>query len=306
VSLPDLLVIGVPKAGTGSLFAYLAQHPDVCASSEKETGYFTAASPNGRSRPVADYERFFAHRRQERYAMEATPAYCYGGPRVRAAIRETLGAPRLLLILREPAERLWSAYTFQRSLGHLPPEVRSFAAYVAACERERVVHADIHDQGFLKGLSIGMYGAFVPPWVAEFPDLLRVLFFDDLRADPHAVVSGVCRWLGIDREIADTFSYDARNPTVHPRSLAAARGAAMARSIGHRLLGRAPGIRRGLRDAYMRLNRGSIGERPSTETLAHLAELHAPSNLATAEALRALGVGRLPGWLDGAEVASGG
>jgi hypothetical protein len=255
---------------------------------------------------VADYERFFAHRRQERYAMEATPAYCYGGSRVRDAIRETLGAPRLLLILREPAERLWSAYTFQRSLGHLPASIDSFGAYVAACERARETHPDIHDQGFLKGLSIGMYGGFVPAWATAFPATLRVLFFDDLREDPRAMVTDLCRWLGIDEGVAAGFSYETRNPTVHPKSLAAARSAQVARGISHRLLGGAPGIRRRLRDVYVRLNTGSIDERPAPETLAHLTRIHAGSNAATAEALRRLGVERLPGWLDGAGVPARG
>ena len=222
MTLPDLLVIGVPKAGTSSLFAYLAQHPDVCASTKKEAGFFSGRSPDGRAGSVADYEQLFDCRGTRRYAMEATPAYCYGGPRVRGAIRATLGTPRLVLILRDPVERLWSAYTFQRSLGHLGG-IDSFATYVAACEQERRAHPSILDQGFFKGLSIGMYGEYVPAWIEAFGADVRVLFFDDLQADPTSVVRDLCVWLGINTDVANTFSYEPRNPTVHPRSVAAAR-----------------------------------------------------------------------------------
>ena len=38
--LPNLVIAGVPKAGTTSLFNYLAQHPDICPSDVKETRYF--------------------------------------------------------------------------------------------------------------------------------------------------------------------------------------------------------------------------------------------------------------------------
>lgn len=297
MSLPDLLIVGVPKAGTSSLFAYLAQHPDVCASTKKETGYFSARSLDGRSGPLADYERFFSHRAAERYAMEATPAYCYGGPHVREAIRSTLGTPRLVLILREPVDRLWSAYTFQRSLGHLAG-IDSFAHYVDACERERRTYPSILDQGSLKGLSIGMYGEYVPAWTEGFGSDLRVLFFDDLRADPGGVVRDLCGWLGIDTAATATFSYEARNPTVHPRSLAAARGAGVARGLSHRVLGWAPGVRRRLRDAYLRLNAGSIEERPSAETLARVAGLYEASNRTAADALRTHGTSSLPAWLE--------
>lgn len=296
MSLPDLLVIGVPKAGTSSLFAYLAQHPDVCASTKKETGYFTSRTEDGRSGPLADYERYFSHRQGERYAVEATPAYCYGGPRVMRAIRDTLEHPRLLLIVREPADRLWSAYTFQRSLGHLG-RIDSFEAYVAACERERERHPAITEQGHLKGLSIGMYGAYVPAWAEAFREDLRVLFFDDLRRDPAGVVAGVCTWLGIDPEVAGRLDYGARNPTVHPRSVSLARGADVARGLSRRVLRRAPGLRRRLRDGYFRLNAGAIDERPSAETLARLTALYADSNRATASALADAGIDTMPAWL---------
>lgn len=296
MTLPDLLVIGAPKAGTSSLFAYLAQHPDICASTKKETGYFTALSGDGRSGPVADYERFFEHRGAERFALEATPSYCYQGPRVREAIRETLGEPRLVLVLREPVERLWSAYTFQRSLGHLSG-MDSFDIYVAACEQERVAHPSILDQGFLKGLSIGMYGDFVREWAEMFGPDLRVLFFDDLRSDPAGVVRDLCIWLGIDPDVGG-FSYDASNTTLHPRSVAAARGASVARDLSHRILRRAPRVRRRLRDAYFKLNAGSMQERPTAEVREHLTQIYDASNRATAEALLRHGTGRLPPWLD--------
>ncbi len=292
----NLVIVGVPKAGTSSLFAYLAQHPDVCPSSKKELGYFTGRREDGRSGPLEDYERFFANRTGERYAMEATPAYCYQGPAVLRAIRETLGAPRLLLILREPVERLWSAYTFQRSLGHLGG-VASFDEYLDACEAARREHPSILDQGHRKGLSIGMYGDYVGGWCETFGADLRVLWFDDLRADPAGVVRDVCSWLGIDPEIASSFRYGARNPTMHPRSLALARGAAVGRGLSRKVFGRTPGLSGRLRDTYFRLNAGRLREGLPPATRARAVALYAHSNRTAAEALRAHG-DTLPAWLE--------
>jgi hypothetical protein len=39
--LPNLIIAGAQKAGTSSLFWYLAQHPQICASDRKELRYFT-------------------------------------------------------------------------------------------------------------------------------------------------------------------------------------------------------------------------------------------------------------------------
>ena len=39
--LPNLLIVGVAKAATTSLFQYLAQHPDIFPAELKELRYFT-------------------------------------------------------------------------------------------------------------------------------------------------------------------------------------------------------------------------------------------------------------------------
>ncbi|MEX0984528.1 MAG: sulfotransferase domain-containing protein [Actinomycetota bacterium] len=298
MNLPNLLIAGVPKAATGSLFAYLGQHPAVCASSRKEIKYFSPDAPDGRSRPLEWYERFFAHRAGEPFALEATPSYCYMGPRVIEAIGSSLERPRVIWILRDPVDRLWSAYTFQRSLGHLPAGIDTFEAYIDACIAERTVHPRVLDQGSFKGLSIGMYGEHLPAWDEAFSEDLRVLFFDDLAADPDQVVRGVCGWLGIDASVVDGFAWEPHNPTVHPRSVTLARGAATARGWSKRLLRRAPGLRERLRDTYLRANAGSLRERPRTETTERLRTLYAGSNAVVMNVARRRGMTPLPHWLE--------
>jgi hypothetical protein len=41
---PDFMIIGTAKAGTTSLFQYLAQHPDIIPSKTKELFYFGTAN----------------------------------------------------------------------------------------------------------------------------------------------------------------------------------------------------------------------------------------------------------------------
>ena len=103
--LPNLLVIGVPKAGTGSLFAYLTQHPAVFGADEKEVGYlnyFNPARHSGPPPPVSAYAAHFRGWSDQRYRMEATPTYSYGGEPVIEAVRRVLGHPRLVLSVRDP------------------------------------------------------------------------------------------------------------------------------------------------------------------------------------------------------------
>ena len=73
MALPNFLVLGAQKAGTTSLHKYLAQHPEIFMSREKEPHYFslgdTAGPPPPRDAFVAEslsgYERLFDRVRGE-------------------------------------------------------------------------------------------------------------------------------------------------------------------------------------------------------------------------------------------------
>jgi len=294
VTLPNLLIAGFPKAGTGSLFSYLVQHPDVCGATRKEVGFFTHESTDGMRGPLERYEAYFPCG-DARVVVEATPKYVYGGTVVIDAIRRALPGVHVILIVREPFDRLWSAFTFQRSLGHLGPG--SFEAYVEACMQTRNAQPDIHDQGHHKGLSIGMYGDHVPPWLEAFGRSVRVVFFDDLAARPADLVATLGEWLGLRSDALESIAYDRKNATIHPRSLAAARVAALARGVARRYVD--TGTRRSVKGVYQRFNSTDAPPRPPEATVRAVRGLYRASNESLLRALTAAGYERerLPGWL---------
>jgi hypothetical protein len=295
--LPNLLVVGVPKAGTGSLFAYLTQHPEICGSDEKEVGYFNAQRRQGPPPPLDAYRQHFAHCGPQggRYAMEATPTYSYGGQPVIDAIRNTLPGVKIVLSLRDPVARLWSAYTFQRELGNIP-ELRSFGAYVAACEQRSRDGSDLVPRDHRHGLYIGYYADYLPLWLDAFGDDLRVVFAEDLAADPAAVVNGLFRWLDL-AEPTGGVDLAMRNKTHHPRSTRAARLAYSVKRSADRL-GLLPSSVRGpLRNLYLRANEGHAPAEMTAGERRHVTELYRDSTKETARVLAAHGYTRLPGWL---------
>ena len=297
--LPNLLVVGVPKAGTGSLFAYLSQHPDITPGDQKEIGYFNHFNPRrhqGAVPPPETYRRHFTGVPDERYAFEATPTYSYGGRPVIEGIRDTLDRPRIVLILRHPVDRLWSAYTFQRELGNVTG-YSSFEDYLAACRRRRRDGTDLVPGDHLHGLYIGYYADYVPLWLDAFGDDIRVIFTEQLTRDPVAVMGGVFDWLGIDADVATTMDLAPRNRTNHPRSVRAARLAySMKRTTERR--GRIPArVRDPLRRIYQRANTGRAPEAMAPELRREVEALYRESNEQTAAALHAHGYADLPPWL---------
>lgn len=299
--LPNLLVAGVPKAGTGSLFAYLTQHPDICGADEKEVGYLNFYNPRrhtGSPPPLDVYRRHFAHWAGERYAMEATPTYSYGGAPVIDAVRTHLDRPRIIISLRDPVQRLWSAYTFQRELGNMT-RFRSFEEYLEVCKGRKRDGSDLVPRDHLHGLYIGFYEQYVPLWLDAFGEDLRIIFAEDLFREPLSVVTALLRWLDLDERPLATMDLSARNPTQHPRSTRLARIAYTVKRRGDRMGLLSPGLRRSLRLAYARVNAGRTPAGMREDTRREVVEIYRESNQATAQALRAHGYRTLPSWLTG-------
>lgn len=295
--LPNLLIVGVPKAGTGSLFSYLAQHPTICPSTEKEIGYFSPLVGGGATPSLEAYRSYFDHCTGEKYAMEATPNYCLGGVSVAQAIKSTLENPRIVMILRDPVDRLWSAYTFQRSLGKLAG-IKSFEDHIAACQTQRQQGHDIIAKSAFNGLSIGFYEDYVGEWFREFQSDLKIVFFEDLASRPSAVTTDLCHWLDIDPDVTASFDYKVHNKTVHPRSPVMAEAVFGAKKVAGTLLERSPtSLRKAARKAYFSINSGEAKETLQPQTKRELTEVYRRSNEATAVVLQSHGYDRLPPWL---------
>jgi hypothetical protein len=295
--LPNLVIAGVAKAGTTSLFRYLGQHPEVCPSSVKEARYFTALRYDEPLPPLADYSRLFAGCAQERYRMEATPGYFPGGAVVARAIDDLLPDCRVVVSFRDPVQRCWSWYRFVRSTTRIPKEL-SFAAYLDRCMEfhdEGVDHLREHQPFW--GLGGGCYDSWIDDWLKVFGRRLRIEFFEDLVQQPQEVTAGLCRWLEIDADACAGFAYHVENRTVQYKNRHLQRLALSLNRGGEGLFARHPGVKRALRRAYYRVNADAGDDRLDPASAERLAAFYAPHNERLAASLTAAGRTRLPGWL---------
>ncbi len=294
--LPNLVIAGAAKSGTTSLYSYLAQHPDICPSSIKETQYFKPLRDHRQLPPLRVYERFFSHCGDQPYVMEASPSYAFAAQPVIAALRETLGDPRVIISLRDPVRRLWSSYTWQKAGGRLG-SVRSFEEYVDRCERQRRSGRDRSLHNEYLALSVGFYADYVGLWLDAFRDEMRIVFAEDLFRDPSGVTGRLCRWLGIDDDVAKGFEFAVRGSTVQPRSRALAKARDRARRANEGFLRRHPTLRAVLRSAYKHVNSANFAEVPDEQVMRRLRDVYHESNAALARQLSSHGYVGFPDWL---------
>ena len=191
MTLPNFFIVGASKAGTHSLYDWLRQHPEVFMSRVKAPRYFCNHGQDDyrfRFRTQADYEALFAGVRGERAIGEATDVYMNywsAAQRIRAAVPEA----RIIAILREPVQRAFSIYHMNRRVAGTNAD-RSFLEALAADIEIR--------RGFHEGLA---------RFYAAFPaDRILVLNFDDMRADPAALVRRIFGFLGVDEGFVPDFS----------------------------------------------------------------------------------------------------
>ena len=295
--LPTAVIAGVGKAGTTSLFWYLSQHPDICASDVKEIRYFTALSEgDGLLPPIAEYAGHFSGCGRQRHRLEASPQYFHGGGTVAAAMSETLPDVRVIVLLRDPIDRLWSTFRFMRTRFADLPHDMTFEAYVEECIAVRERHEPFTPENRLfRTIEGGFYDEYLDPWLEAFGERFRIVLFERMAAESAATVRDLSDWLGVDPEVADTIDYSVENKTVPVRSTSLQRLALLANR--EHLLGNRRKLKGPLRKAYYAINRRAEPDRMAPETRRRLDELFAPGNRALASRLRGLGYENLPAWL---------
>ncbi len=300
--LPNLIIAGIGKSGTTSLFHYLAQHPDICPSVVKETNYFAPLRYGREPGPLSEYLRYFTHCGDQPYRLEATPTYCYGGRAVITALQTTLPDVRIIINLRDPVERLWASLGYMKSKGLLDERL-TLEQYLRHCEGLRAQGVDNQEEHRFYRLSTGFYAEYLGEWLDAFGARLRVVFFERLVTEPRAVVEGLCAWLGIDPSPAASFDYGHHNPTHDHRSRRLKELAFTVREVGDRVFHQHPVLKTRLRALYYRLN-GRVAEPPLPPTeRRRLEDVFEPYNQPLAALLTAHGYA-LPDWLSPSEATA--
>ena len=221
--LPNFFIVGTGKAGTTSLHSYLRQHPQIYMSPVKEPGYFAteirAANLSGPLRrhlavqslalpkilndgapfnPYGwlagdwqDYERLFQGVNGEKAIGEATAAYLWSATAA-ANIRARLPEARIIMILRDPAERAFSQYLHQLSVGLTGATFRQHLEQCARAGRKKLSH-------LYPFLEIGLYCDQVKRFLDLFPrEHIRIYWYEEAWRQPASLLADVFRFLDVD------------------------------------------------------------------------------------------------------------
>jgi hypothetical protein len=305
-SLPNLIIAGVNKAATTSLYTYLSRHSAVCCSSIKETNYFMPLAAGDVLAPIDNYAAYFDDCCDRRYRMEASPRYIFGGARLAEGIRERLGPIRIVFVLRDPVDRLISYFKHMKRSREVHAELscEEYAGHAleelpAALGRANGRPVNVYRESvFVRGLAQGFYADYLEEWYAVFPDSIRIYFFEDLTGKPGHVMNDLCSWLDIDRSVYEDAEFTWENRSIKHRNQLVYRAGQFINQTCEPFWRRHSRAKELARELYCLLNekRGASGDLSGAGRL-ELERVYGPYNRKLLKLLAANGYQHLPDWV---------
>ncbi|MDC8830338.1 sulfotransferase family protein [Alteromonas gilva] len=191
----DFLGIGVQRAGTTWLHNCLSEHPELCLPQQKELQFFNAFYNKG-------YDWYFDQFKPKDLEWklgEITPNYFYS----KAALdRISKDYPniKVILILREPCSRTYSAYELFKGKRCADTDL------VSACQQsEFLIRESLYSE---------MYKYLVQKLSTEN---ILVKLYDDIERTPDTFISDVYKHLGVDSSFKPSSLTTRYNKVIYPK-----------------------------------------------------------------------------------------
>ncbi|XP_010900914.2 heparan sulfate glucosamine 3-O-sulfotransferase 1 [Esox lucius] len=188
--LPSIIIIGVRKGGTRALIEMLSLHSAVAAA-ENEVHFFDWESHFQKGIPWYLSQMPFAH--SDQLTVEKTPAY-FTSSKAPKRIHSMNPDIKLLLILRDPTERVLSDYT------------QVFYNRLQKHKRYQPIESVLVKDGEVnlgyKALNRSLYHMHLQNWLRYFPlQSIHVVDGDKLIKDPFPEIKRVERFLSLEPQI---------------------------------------------------------------------------------------------------------
>jgi hypothetical protein len=222
--VPDFYIVGHPKCGTTALYEMLRRHPQVYMPAGKEPWYFaqelhvrTPPRPGGTPRTLDEYREWFADARPDQRVGEASVLYLWSRTAA-ARIAQVQPQAQIVAVLREPASFLRSLHLqFVQSYVETENDLRRALALEPERRAGRRVPAHTYWPDALRYSEHVRYVEQLRRYHETFGrERVKVLIYDDYRADNEATVREVLRFLGVDEQAP--LAAREVNPTVRARS----------------------------------------------------------------------------------------
>jgi hypothetical protein len=196
VHLPDFIIGGAPRSGTTWLYWMLDRHPEIYMARPvtPEPKFFLV--DHVYQKGLKFYaETWFAANGDVRLAGEKTTNYLESAVAAERIARD-LGRPKLIFILREPADRAYSNYLWSRMNGLETEDLQT--ALRLEEQRENDLPERLRFARPFSYFSRGLYADLLAPYFDRFPrEQILILRFEDIGGRAESLAQQLHRFLGV-------------------------------------------------------------------------------------------------------------
>lgn len=237
--LPTFFIVGAAKAGTTSIYNYLAKHKQVYMSPIKEPHHFTSDMDTEHFRenykPVMNknltayldgdmkeevfqayirewtqYVKLFKNVKDEKAIGEVSNSYLFSTTAAKN-IHDKIPDAKIIIVLRNPIDRAFSHFIMDLRLGYAQPP------FIDALKKDMALP--------IKGwaisnlyVEIGLYYQQVKRYMELFPrEQLHIILFDDLKKDTTKEMKKIFSFIDVDPDEAIDYS-ETYNEATLPRN----------------------------------------------------------------------------------------
>lgn len=198
IKRPNTFIVGAPKCGTTAWVSYLATHPDIFFTLEKEPHYFSDDFPGFRWRTNKhDYEALFAHAGSAAVIGEASVQYLYSKSAAKNIHAYNPNA-RILIFLRQ--QRTFLPSYHNQLVFNCDETIGNFGvAWRAAREGARTSFPDsCREAKFLDYPAVGRFSEQLRRYFDLFPrEQIKVIRFEDWTREPRETYVELMTFLGV-------------------------------------------------------------------------------------------------------------
>lgn len=216
---PSIFIVGAQKAGTTTLQSLLKKHPDIAPPEVKEVAFFDRDPEYSKGTDYYLQQFPLSWPMRKKITLDATPIYFYS-PACAERIYSFCPDARIIILLRDPVERAYSAWNMYRRMieegkrletlrGRVErsnPDIRSF--WMERIERRQWISFDECidlETGLNAERSMlpdcirrGRYAEQLERYKAFFStDQIRIFRFSEMVADSLSVVKQTADFLGL-------------------------------------------------------------------------------------------------------------